>query len=166
VIGTSEGTRTAQGGHTRAFGGHTDPGNRAHNIGSFSVQGAKARRAGGDPARADQIQLEELAGATPRYEAAARAAGLDPHNSLLLASYYDMQTQSPATARAFLERLPRLAQQGLTQEHITQARIDAFNNNGGRGGWHRPGHEARVNADAHRREAALVTALRAQGLAN
>lgn len=165
VVGTAEGNRTARGGVRGSFNGHTDPGNQAHNIGSFSVQGNKARQAGGDPRRADEIQLRELASVTPAYERAARAAGLDPNNALLLASYYDMQTQSPATARAFLRELPNLARQGVTVENITDARVRAFHNNGKTGGWHAPSQQHRVRPDAERRMNALVSALRAQGLA-
>jgi LysM repeat protein len=164
TIGTAEGNRTARGGFTRSFNGHTDPGNAAHNIGSFSVQGAKARQAGGDPRRADEIQLRELADATPAYERAARAAGLDPNNALLLASYYDMQTQSPATAKTFLRELPALARKGLTAENITDARVRAFMNNGKTGGWHDTPHK--VRPDAERRMRALISALRAQDLAD
>jgi len=165
TIGTAEGNRTARGGFRNSFNGHTDPGNAAHNIGSFSVQGNKARQAGGDPRRADEIQLRELASVTPAFEQAARQAGLDPHNSLLLASYYDMQTQSPATATAFLRELPRLAREGVTVENITDARVRAFHNNGKTGGWHAPSQQHRVQPDAERRMNALVSALRAQGLA-
>jgi LysM repeat protein len=165
VVGTAEGNRTARGGFRGSFNGHTDPGNSAHNIGSFSVQGNKARQAGGDPRRADEIQLRELANVTPAYEQAARAAGLDPNNSLLLASYYDMQTQSPATATAFLRELPNLARQGVTVENITDARVRAFHNNGKTGGWHAPSQQHRVRPDAERRMRELVNALRAQGLA-
>ncbi len=154
-------------GNAVTFGGGTPirPGNQAHNIGSFSVQGNKARQAGGDPRRADEIQLRELASVTPPYERAARAAGLDPNNALLLASYYDMQTQSPATASAFLRELPNLARQGVTVENITDARVRAFHNNGKTGGWHASSQQHRVRPDAERRMNALVSALRAQGLA-
>jgi LysM repeat protein len=165
VIGNAEGNRTDDGGFTRHFNGHLDPANQAQNIGSFSVQGSKAREAGGDPRRADEIQLRELAGVTPAYEEAARAAGLDPNNALLLASYYDIQTQSPATAQAFLRELPGLAQAGVTPENITEARVRAFHNNGRTGGWHVPSEQWRVQPDAERRMRELVGALQAQGLA-
>jgi LysM repeat protein len=165
TVGTAEGNRTARGGFRGSFNGHTDPGNSAHNIGSFSVQGSKARQAGGDPRRADEIQLRELANVTPAYEQAARAAGLDPNNSLLLASYYDMQTQSPATAQAFLRELPGLAREGVTVQNITDARVRAFHNNGKTGGWHAANKQHLVRPDAERRMRELVNALRAQGLA-
>ncbi|SEM78324.1 Peptidase_C39 like family protein [Stigmatella aurantiaca] len=164
VIGTAEGNRTPKGGVRDSYHGHSDPANNKTNIGSFSVQGSKAARANGDPARADALQLAELASVTPKFETAARAAGLDPRNSLLLASYYDMQTQSPATAAAFLRELPGLASKGVTAETLIQARVHAFQNNGKTGGWHdTPG---KVEPDARRRTLALVDALRAQGFAN
>lgn len=164
VIGTAEGNRTSKGGVRGSYHGHTDPANNKTNIGSFSVQGGKAARANGDPARADALQLAELASVTPKFETAAREAGLDPHNSLLLASYYDMQTQSPATAAAFLREMPGLARKGVTVETLIDARVQAFLHNGKTGGWHdTPG---KVEPDARRRTQALVDALRAQGFAN
>jgi LysM repeat protein len=165
VIGNAEGTRTDSGGFTEDFGSHPDPVNQARNIGSFSVQGDKAIEAGGDPYRADEIQLRELAGVTPAYEEAVRAAGLDPNNALLLASYYDMQTQSPATAAQFLEEsLPTLAREGVTPENIINARVQAFYNNGKTGGWHDDPEQV-VRDDAERRMGELVSALRDHGLA-
>ena len=164
VVGTSEGNRTPQGATRGSYNGHTDPGNGAHNIGSFSVQGSKAKAAGGNPAKADEIQLQELANKTPEFEKAAKAAGLDPHNALLLSTFYDLQTQSPATATAFLKELPNLAKKGVTVDNLVEARTHAFMNNGKTGGWHN--HPEKVGPDARRRTEALVTALRAQGLAN
>jgi LysM repeat protein len=162
VVGTSEGNRTPQGGVTGSYWGHEDPVNKKNNLGSFSVQGGKAQQAKGNPARADQIQIAELTAVTPRFEAAARKAGLDPHNALLLATYYDMQTQSPATAYSFLRELPALAKTGVTVETLIDARVRAFHKNGTRGGYHDT--PERVEPDARRRIEALVTALRAQGL--
>lgn len=163
VVGTAEGNRTPEGGVRGSYNGHNDPANGKRNLGSFSVQGTKAREAHGDPARADEIELKELGNVTEDFEKAARAAGLDPHNALLLATYYDLRTQSPATAKAFLAELPRLAKEGVTVEHLVQARVRAFNNNGKTGGWHDT--PEKVEPDAWRREEALVSALRAQGLA-
>jgi len=165
VIGTSEGNRTAKGGFNKSFNGHTDPGNGAHNIGSFSAQGNFSKLAGGDPRKADELVLKDLAAKTPAYEAAAKQAGLDPNNSLLMATYYDLVVQSPATAQAFLKELPALAKKGVTQQNIVDARVKAFDNNGKTGGWHTAANHHKVAPDALRRTNALVSALKAQGLA-
>jgi hypothetical protein len=164
VIGTSEGNRTAKGGFNKSFNGHTDPANGAHNIGSFSAQQKYATLSGGDPRKADELVLKDLAAQTPAYEAAAKQAGLDPKNSLLMATYYDLVVQSPATAQAFLKELPSLAKKGVTPQNIVDARVHAFDNNGKSGGWHTAGNHHKVAPDALRRTTALVTALKAQGL--
>jgi uncharacterized protein (TIGR02594 family) len=183
VIGNAEGTRTPGGGTTAAYGGHRDPGNRAHNQGSFSYQHGAA-----SPQAADRAQLQRLAAQLPAYEAAARAAGLDPNNARLASAYFDLFNQSPTAAARFLQQMPRLAGQALTPERLVQARVDAFvnpetgrrftNPNGqlAGGGFAniarerlgRAPSEAEVQqtirADQQRRTRALDTALQAQGL--
>jgi hypothetical protein len=55
AVGCAEGTRTADGGKTAAWYGHTDPGNGAKNQGSFSYQHeAKS------PEDADILQIQKL----------------------------------------------------------------------------------------------------------
>jgi|SRR5215217_393330 len=163
VVGTSEGNRRPDGGFTSSYGGHTDPGNAAHNRGSFSYQGQGANT----PEQADQIWNRELTNATPRYEAAARAAGLDPNNALLASTYFDLHTQSPRAAQNFINReMPRLAQdpRGVTRESLVDARVNAFRNDQGvlrAAGFNHS--ESRLRADQTRRETALVTALDARG---
>ncbi|AGC41893.1 LysM domain-containing protein [Myxococcus stipitatus DSM 14675] len=163
IVGTSEGNRTPSGGFTRSYGGHTDPGNAAHNRGSFSYQGPGAST----PQRADEIWNRELTNATPAYERAARAAGLDPNNALLASTFMDLHTQSPRAARNFINReLPRLAQdpRGVTRESLVDARVNAYRND--RGELRAAGFdhsERRLRADQTRREGALVRALDARG---
>lgn len=55
AVGSAEGTRTPEGGKTRAYYGHTDPGNGRWNQGSFSYQ-HEAR----SPEEADSRQLRRL----------------------------------------------------------------------------------------------------------
>ncbi|MBL0695268.1 LysM peptidoglycan-binding domain-containing protein [Comamonas sp. JC664] len=163
IVGTSEGNRTPSGGFTASFGGHTDPGNAKHNRGSFSYQGTGAN----SPAEADALWNRELGGVTPRYEAAARRAGLDPNNALLASTFYDLHTQSPRAAQNFVNReLPRLAQdpRGVTPEALIDARVNAFRNDAGVVRAAGFGHsETRLRADQTRRETALVSALDARG---
>jgi hypothetical protein len=54
-VGTSEGTRTPDGRKTAAWAGHVDPGNQAHNQGSFSYQHSAA-----SPKDADLQQIKKL----------------------------------------------------------------------------------------------------------
>lgn len=183
VIGNAEGTRTPDGGTTAAFGGHVDPGNAASNLGSFSYQhGASSA------AEADRLQLQRLEGQRPAYEAAARAAGLDPNDARLATAYFDLYNQSPTAAARFLDQLPRLAGEALTPDRMVQARVDAFvnpetglrftNPNGALAGGGfatiartRLGREpseaevqATIRADQQRRTDAMERALDTQGL--
>lgn len=183
VIGSAEGTRRADGGFTPAFGGHADPGNAAHNRGSFSYQHAAS-----SPADADRRQLQTLQGRLPAYEAAARNAGLDPANARLASAYLDLYNQSPSAAARFLNQLGTLRGQPLDVAHLTQLRVDAFVDrstgerfrlaNGGQAGsgfvniartqlGHAPTEaqvQAVIRADQQRRMNAVEGALQQQGL--
>ncbi|RTL36334.1 MAG: TIGR02594 family protein [Burkholderiales bacterium] len=183
VIGSAEGTRRPDGGYTAAYGGHADPGNAAHNRGSFSYQ----HRAS-SPADADRRQLQTLQGQLPAYEAAARGAGLDPTDARLASAYLDLYNQSPLAAERFLNQLGRLRGQPLDTAHLTQLRVDAFVNrdtgerfrlvNGGQAGsgfvniarrqlGHAPTEtqvQAVIRADQQRRMNAVERTLQRQGL--
>jgi uncharacterized protein (TIGR02594 family) len=183
VIGNAEGTRRPDGGFTAAFGGHTDPGNAAHNRGSFSYQHAAS-----SPADADRRQLQTLQGRLPAYEAAARGAGLDPSNVRLASAYLDLYNQSPSAAQRFLNQLDTLRGRPLDVATLTQLRVNSFVDastgerfrlsNGGQAGsgfatiarqqLGRTPTEAEVQAviraDQQRRMNAMETALDRQGL--
>lgn len=183
VIGNAEGTRRPDGGFTAAFGGHTDPGNAAHNRGSFSYQHAAS-----SPADADRRQLETLQGRLPAYEAAAREAGLDPNNARLASAYLDLYNQSPSAAQRFLNQLDTLRGRPLDVATLTTLRVNSFVDastgerfrlaNGGQAGsgfatiarnqLGRTPTEAEVQAviraDQQRRMNAMETALDRQGL--
>ena len=183
VIGSAEGTRRADGGFTPAYGGHADPGNAAHNRGSFSYQHTAS-----SPADADRRQLQTLQGRLPAYEAAARQAGLDPANARLASAYLDLYNQSPSAAARFLNQLGTLRGQPLDVAHLTQLRVDAFVDrstgerfrlaSGGQAGSgfvniarHQLGHapteaqvQAVIRADQQRRMNAVEGALQQQGL--
>lgn len=183
VIGSAEGTRRANGGFTPAYGGHADPGNAAHNRGSFSYQHAAS-----SPADADRRQLQTLQGRLPAYEAAARQAGLDPANARLASAYLDLYNQSPSAAARFLTQLGTLRGQPLDVAHLTQLRVDAFVDRstgerfrlagGGQAGSgfvniarHQLGHtpteaqvQAVIRADQQRRMNAVEGALQQQAL--
>ncbi|KQW49672.1 MULTISPECIES: TIGR02594 family protein [unclassified Roseateles] len=183
VIGHAEGTRRPDGGFTAAYGGHTDPGNAAHNRGSFSYQ-----HAANSPADADRRQLQTLQGQLPAYEAAARRAGLDPSNARLASAYLDLYNQSPTASQRFLNQLGTLRGQPITAATLTNLRVNSFvdaatgerfrlsNGNLAGGGFAtiarnqlgRAPTEAEVQAviraDQQRRTNAVETALDRQGL--
>lgn len=160
AIGNAEGNRTVNGGRTRSYGGHTDPGNGAHNRGTFSYQG----RGASTPEQADQIQLRRLQGQIPAYQAAAQRAGLDPNNPRLQAAYFDLYNQSPRMAGRFLQRMgTQLGGRELTPENLARARANASFDDRGRftsTGLHTP---ERAYRDQLRRENAMEAVLRARG---
>lgn len=183
VIGNAEGTRRPDGGFTAAYGGHTDPGNAAHNRGSFSYQ-----HTANSPADADRRQLQTLQGQLPAYEAAARRAGLDPSDARLASAYLDLYNQSPTAAQRFVNQLDTLRGQPITTASLTNLRVNSFvdaatgerfrlaNGNLAGGGFAtiarnqlgRTPTEAEVQAviraDQQRRTDAVETALGRQGL--
>ncbi|HLL06214.1 MAG TPA: peptidoglycan-binding domain-containing protein [Myxococcaceae bacterium] len=165
AIGHSEGTRSLDGGKTNAYYGHTDPGNGVRNQGTFSYQHGAA-----SPEAADQAQLARFRQQQPGYEAAARAAGLDPANPLLAATFFDLYTQAPlaATGRGgLLDQLPQLAAKGLTRENLIEARVQSYYNPD-TGRLDAPGlgnTESGVRRDQARRTDALMAVLAREGLA-
>lgn len=163
AIGNAEGTRTRDGGRTRAYGSHTDPGNGARNLGTFSYQ-ARQNPNVRTPEQADQVQLARLRGQIPAYEDAARRAGLDPNNPRLQAAYFDLWNQSPRMAGRFLERMQRtLGGRELTVENLAQARLDSCYDDRGRftsTGLH---NRTRALADQTRRMNAIEAVLQARG---
>lgn len=121
VIGSAEGTRRPNGSYTAAYGGHTDPGNTAHNRGSFSYQHAAS-----SAQDADRRQLQTLQGRLPAYESAARQAGLNPNDPRLAAAYLDLYNQSPSAAQRFLNQLDTLGGQPITAQRMTDLRVASF----------------------------------------
>ena len=122
IIGHAEGNRNLDGTFRRSAHGHTDPGNRAHNVGSFSYQ-ARGRVS---IAQADRAQLAKLRARLPAYVAACEAAGLDPTNAILATNYFDLFNQSESAAGRFLRQLPRLASEGISAATVLDLRVHSY----------------------------------------
>jgi LysM repeat protein len=122
VIGNAEGNRRPDGSFTASASGHTDPGNNAANVGSFSKQGM----AGSTIEQADRAQLKVLSGQIPTYQAAVQKAGLDPNNALLASSYFDLYNQSPTAAARFLDQVGVLKASGISEKAVNQLRFNSF----------------------------------------
>jgi murein DD-endopeptidase MepM/ murein hydrolase activator NlpD len=166
AVGHSEGNRTAEGGFNGSYKGHTDPGNGAYNIGSFSYQ---AKQGGAStPEQADELWMGKLKAEMPKYEAAAKAAGLNPADSRLLANFCDLYTQSPAAATeqgGFLDRMGEIAKGGGSYEAIIAARVNSYRNPSN-GAINAPGFgnsESRLKTDQDRRMTALEAVLKRAG---
>ena len=149
AIGLAEGTRTIDGGTTPGYDGHTDPGNAASNVGTFSCQVCVKRT----PAAADEEllrkqlrpQLEKLRISHPtltRFEAWIAL---------------DIQVQAPAVLPGFLAALPENRARGL--DGIVDARVSGFYRTDGTLDAPGFGNDlARLRADQMRRSRAIATA--------
>ena len=159
AIGLAEGTRTANGGYTRAYWGHRDPGNGKRNLGTFSYQhGAPT------PQQADALQLRRLMPHIQAFQTRARSRGMQL-SLLEIVAGADLATQAPKAARHYVRHLQTFRNRGLNpMEAILEATTHSFINPatgrleaGGFGNsW------ARLKRDRARRLAAIHLALRSR----
>ncbi|MFQ4135910.1 hypothetical protein PGN35_006275 [Nodosilinea sp. PGN35] len=161
AVGSAEGTRTPNGAINPAYFGHTDPGNRVWNMGTFSYQhGAKT------PAEADQKQLARLQnqGDVLRQRALKHGLNLTLEETL---NGLDLANQSPLAAIGrvgYIERLAEAKANGYEgAEAIVVARTRSYiNPNTGR--WNAPGlgnTEPSIRRDQQRRANAVAQAIAA-----
>jgi len=130
TVGHAEGTRTPDGRKTRAYYGHTDPGNSVWNLGSFSFQHCReARYSCSTPEQADEHQLQRLQSQYAALQRQATAAKL----SLTLPETLngiDLANQAPLAAlsnQGYIDRLVQAKQKGLGgQEAILEARVWSY----------------------------------------
>ncbi|MEO0456519.1 MAG: hypothetical protein AAF152_08040 [Cyanobacteria bacterium P01_A01_bin.114] len=124
IVGSAEGTRTADGQRTPAYYGHTDPGNGVWNQGTFSYQ-HRAR----SPEEADAKQLARLQrqGQTLEHKAAQNGIELSLVEKL---NGLDLANQAPLAALdrgGYVERLAEARQQGMDgADAILWARTRAY----------------------------------------
>ena len=125
AIGINEGTRTPNGGYTKAYHGHRDPGNGVWNVGTVSGQ------QGGSPRSSDRRWAGVLTQQSASVVPILVRAGL-PRNSAgfhrVLFNILDLKVQAPAAVPDFVKRLPQILRQGVTVESIAKARADSFIN--------------------------------------
>lgn len=161
AVGSAEGTRTPNGAINPAYFGHTDPGNRVWNMGTFSYQhGAKT------PEEADQKQLARLQnqGEVLRQRALNHGMNLTLEETL---NGLDLANQSPLAAIGrvgYIERLAEAKANGYEgSEAILVARTRSYiNPNTGR--WNAPGlgnTEPSIRRDQQRRANAVAKAIAA-----
>ena len=152
AVGTSEGTRAPDARYTAAWYGHTDPGNGAHNVGSFSWQH------GGEPQHADLAQLEKF---QLTLLPAFLRKGLSSPVHFALACDCFTQSELACMARdGFLDQLV------LNPSNLVECRVRAyFDPDTGR--LDAPGFQNdidRLRADQERRTEAVLSALSKQGV--
>ena len=129
AIGLNEGTRTANGGYTRNYYGHRDPGNGARNVGTVSAQ------QGGSPVQSDRRWAGILSGTMARTAPLVARLGIKPgtvaYNRVMF-NLADLKVQSPLAFGGFVRKLPQLARTDLSIETIAKARADSFFSPSGR----------------------------------
>lgn len=159
TVGHAEGTRTADGSRTRAYYGHSDPGNNVWNLGSFSYQhGAKS------PQEADEKQLQRLQRQVDviRQRADSHRLSLSLEEEL---NAIDLANQAPLAALdtpGYVEWLKKARDRGLTgSEAVLWARTQSYRNPR-TGRWEAPGlgnTESNISHDQNRRLTAITRAL-------
>jgi hypothetical protein len=134
VVGMAEGNRTADGGYTQHAKGHIDPGNGAHNIGSFSAQGnLNDGTIEGSDARVMNTLLKPQ---ISKLMAAANQAGVQVTSKVLF-NYIDLLNQAPdaatgwANGKGFLGGLSSLKGKENDDGAIRNLRAEGFRNNSG-----------------------------------
>ena len=161
-IGINEGTRTAGGGTTSAYQGHTDPGDQAANRGTFSYAPS---RFGTDPnmtpEEADAAYMPNLTAAQSKYAPILLQFGYRPGTreyELAMFNILDLTVQAPAAVDDFVNiGLKNLVGSPLTKETLGDARAYAFYNR--QGVLDAPGFDnnfERLRADQQRRSMTLL----------
>jgi hypothetical protein len=138
AIGHAEGTRTCDGGKTRAYGSHKDPGDRKSNRGTFSAAPrGNGISAGMTPEEADISYIGNL----NRHMDKDQFTG----DRLAVVNYYDLGVQAPATLGDYVKNIK-------AGQPIVQARVNAFKRSDGSVDAAGFGHSlTRLTADQQRR---------------
>ena len=127
-IGIAEGTRTISGGYTRAYQGHTDPGDGFRNRGT--VSGGRGM-GNATPKQVDAYWMRELTARSARLAPVIARAGLQPgtvgYNRLMF-NYLDLSVQSPLAAQGFAAKLSSMKAGNWSIEVMAKARADSFYN--------------------------------------
>ena len=124
AIGLNEGTRTASGGYTRAWSGHTDPGDGAMNRGTISARS-------GSPRSADRFWSGRLTGQAIEARSALLAAGLRDNTvgfQRVMFNVLDLAVQAPGAVPDFISKLPNMQAAEFTIESVAKARTDSYIN--------------------------------------
>ena len=125
AIGINEGTRTPSGGYTRAWNGHSDPGDGHFNRGT--VSGGRGNNL--SPGQVDRQWRGILAQTAVNTRPILLQMGLRPgtvgFNNVMF-NVLDLRVQAPAALPGFLQNIS--VSQDFTLEGIAKARADAFFN--------------------------------------
>ena len=127
MIGVSEGTRTADGGYTKAYYGHSDSGDGNWNRGTVSG----GRNSNDTPQQVDQKWMGQLTRLQTTVRPVLLAYGLEPGTqgfNRTMFNILDLYVQAPEAAQGLIKNLKPVAEQGFTIEAIAKARADSYFN--------------------------------------
>lgn len=125
-IGVNEGTRTANGGYTKNWSGHTDPGDGHNNRGTVSGGRGNNRT----PEQVDKAWMAVLAQEQTKHDPIVSRfvpRGTDLYN-IIMFNILDLRVQAPAALPDFVKRIPAILAEGATPEVIGRLRAEAFIN--------------------------------------
>lgn len=126
-IGIAEGTRTPNGGYTKAWFGHTDPGDGNSNRGT--VSGGRGPTAGMTPEQVDNYYMNKLTSLSLAVAPILQSYGMKPNAQVwhrALFNYLDLYVQSPVAARDYLRKIPEALKAGSQIEAFAKIRADSY----------------------------------------
>jgi hypothetical protein len=127
LIGVSEGTRTPAGGYTKAYYGHSDPGDTHRNRGTVSG----GRVSGASPEMVDLRWMGRLTTVQQNMRPLLIVMGLQPGTqgfNRVMFNMLDLEVQSPKARQGFVGKLFEMKKNNWTVESIAKARADSFIN--------------------------------------
>ena len=123
AIGIAEGTRTADGGFTKAWHGHPDPSGRPG-----TNKGTVSNNSGKPAAVVDREWTRSLTQTMMKaapFVAKLAQPGTVGYNRLMF-NIADLAVQAPAALSDFIKKLPSLASKGFSVDAIAKARADSY----------------------------------------
>lgn len=124
AIGINEGNLDQQGNPTIHYGGHTDPGDNARNIGIFSASSSRQSTKFKTPEEADAYHKARLETVRQQYRPVLGSYGVpmttdDYH--LFMFNILDLHIQAPAAVPDFVKGLQTVINLGLDGEELVEA---------------------------------------------
>jgi hypothetical protein len=124
AIGINEGNLDQQGKPTIHYGGHTDPGDNARNIGIFSASSSRQSTKFKTPEEADAYHKARLETVRQQYRPVLGSYGVpmttdDYH--LFMFNILDLHIQAPAAVPDFVKGLQTVINLGLDGEELVEA---------------------------------------------
>ena len=125
AIGINEGTRTPSGEFTKAYYGHTDPGDGNRNVGTVSGGRGRAKTPEGVDQEYTRILTEVQYKTAPILKGLGLQPGTAGYNRVMF-NILDLEVQAPAAVPDFIRKLGDVKAQGFTIDAIAKARADSF----------------------------------------